>query len=230
MRLKFCAFTGPDDAVDPKDLAALSKEYSFAEWSILYLPGEQGQPRSPSTEWIRKFSDVCKGTHSCLHLCLTALPALIAGDAEVLNLMKPFRRIQMNFEYLDAGRLCDPAALAARCKSLPQWEFILQYGQKYKHFLSAFTGVPNHALLFDGSAGEGVSPGEWPAPLAGHACGYAGGINPDNVKSHLEKITKVAPADYATWIDMETGARTDNKFDLAKVRRVLDIAKDYVVS
>jgi hypothetical protein len=228
MKLKLCAFTGPDDAVDPKDLVALSKEYPFAEWSILYLPEEQGNPRCPTTDWIKKFSAASKGTHTCLHLCRSALPALIDGDAAQLELMKPFRRIQMNFEYLDAGNLVDPAALAARCKSLPQWEFILQYGKKYKHFLSAFDNVSNHAVLFDGSAGEGVAPGEWPAPLAGHACGYAGGINPDNVKSHLEKIAKVTPADYRTWIDMETGARTDNKFDLAKVRRVLDIAKAYV--
>jgi hypothetical protein len=227
MQLKFCAFTGADDAVDPKDLAALTKEYPFAEWSILYLPGELGNPRSPTVEWIRKFSEICKDSHTCLHLCTDALPRFTAGDKEVLDLMKNFKRIQFNFEYLDAGRLVDASALAKRSKESPQWEFILQYGKKYKHYLPAFNDVPNHALLFDGSAGEGISPGEWPAPMAGHKCGYAGGINPDNVAKNLEMITRAAPG-YATWIDMESGARTDNKFDLAKVRRVLEIAKAYV--
>jgi phosphoribosylanthranilate isomerase len=135
MHLKFCAFTGPDDAVNPEDLAALSKQYPFAEWSILYSPNDQGKPRSPTESWIRKFKDICADTHTCMHLCDTALPALVSGDANLLDLMKGFKRIQLNLEYMDAGRRLDPAALAARVKVLPQWEFIIQYGKKYKHFL-----------------------------------------------------------------------------------------------
>lgn len=229
MKLKFCAFTGADDKVDPADLAALSKTYPFVEWSILYLPGQEGTPRCPTVEWIRDFSEVCKDSHKCLHLCADALPRFVAGDKELLDLMQGFKRIQFNFEYLDAGKLVDPVELAKRAKDSPQWEFILQYGKGYKHYLSAFNDVPNHAVLFDGSAGEGVSPGEWPAPLAGHSCGYAGGMNPDNMKDQLEKIARAAPG-YVTWVDQESGARTDNQFDLAKVVQVLDISSAYVPS
>lgn len=230
MKLEFCAFTGADDAVDPKSLADISKKYPFVEWSILYLPGEQGKPRCPTTEWIKKFKDVCKDSHTCLHLCNTALPGFIAGDKDVLELMRGFKRIQFNFEYLDAGKLCDPVALAQRAKDSPQWEFILQYGKKYKHYLSAFDNVPNHALLFDGSAGEGIAPGEWPAPLAGHPCGYAGGLNPGNMKGHLEKIARAVPPGYVTWVDQESGVRTDNVFDLAKAVQVLEIAAPYTAA
>ena len=84
-----------------------------------------------------------------------------------------------------------------------------------------------HAVLFDGSAGEGIAPGEWPKPLAGHACGYAGGLNPDNMQKNLDAISRATPDTYSTWVDQETGARTDNKFDLTKVERVLEITAPY---
>lgn len=228
MHLKFCAFTGADDAVDPNDLVKLSKEFPFVEWSILYSPNDEGKPRSPTAAWIRKFSEVCKDQHTCLHLCDTALSGFMAGDKTVLDIMKPFKRIQLNLEYMDAGRLLDSSALAARVKESGQWEFIVQYGKKYKHFLDAFKNVPNHAVLFDGSAGEGIAPGEWPKPLNGHYCGYAGGLNPDNLQKNLEAIARAVGPDYVTWVDQETGTRTDNQFDLAKARRNCEIAAPYV--
>ena len=227
MQLKYCAFTGADDAVDPKELLALSKEFPFVEWSILYLPGELGNPRCPTVEWISKFKDVCADAHKCLHLCGAGLPGFMAKDKEVTALIQGFSRAQFNFEYLNGGSLIDPAVLARRATETPGIEFILQYGKTYAHYLPFFKHVPNHAVLFDGSAGEGINPGEWPAPIGGHACGYAGGINPDNVTYNLEKISRAAPG-YTTWIDMESGIRTDNKWDFVKVRRVLEIASDYV--
>ena len=48
--------------------------------------------------------------------------------------------------------------------------------------------------------------------------GFAGGIGPDNV---LDVIRDIGPRD-PYWIDMESGVRTDDKLDLAKVRRVLE--------
>lgn len=230
MKLELCAFTGADDAVNPADLAALSVEYPFAEWSILWEPEGQGTARTPKAEWIKRFSETCKDTHTCLHLCASALPDFVAGEAVLLDLMKSFKRIQFNFEYLDAGAKVDPAKLAARAKESPQWEFILQYGEKFAHYLTAFDGVPNHALLFDGSAGQGVNPDKWPAPLTGRKCGYAGGLNPANMEANLKAISSVVPQGYATWVDQESGARTDDVFDLAKVRKVLEIAAPYAAA
>lgn len=229
MLLKYCAFTGPDDAVDPKDLLALSSEFPFAEWSILHVPGQEGAPRMPTGDWIRNFKNICAGkTHTCLHLCAEALPGLVNGDKKVLDIMDGFPRIQLNFEYLDAGALIEPAALIARLRAMPDKEFIVQYGRKFgDKFLPAFRDVPNHAVLFDGSAGEGILPGAWPAPLEGHPCGYAGGLNPQNLEKNLKAIAAAVPKGYVTWVDQETGARTDDKFDLAKVRAQLEIAAPY---
>jgi phosphoribosylanthranilate isomerase len=111
-------------------------------------------------------------------------------------------------------------------KESPRWEFILQYGLDQKSLLPLFEDIPNHALLFDESTGRGIGPGRLSAPVAGHFCGYAGGINPGNVKRVLGEIAAVA-AGQTTWIDMESGVRTDDRFDLKKVRMVLDVAKDF---
>ena len=86
--------------------------------------------------------------------------------------------------------------------------------------------MPYHAILFDASAGRGVAPEGWPAPIPDHFCGYAGGINPGNVARHIELIKEAGAED--TWIDMESGVRTENRFDLDKVREVLKIAAAHI--
>ena len=76
-------------------------------------------------------------------------------------------------------------------------------------------------ILYDPSGGRGVPVAEWPLPAAaqfGFPLGYAGGIHPGNVLSVLKALSDREPS----WIDMETGVRTNDAFDLAKVRSVLE--------
>ena len=73
---------------------------------------------------------------------------------------------------------------------------------------------------------RGIAPDHWPPPLAGHFCGYAGGLNPDNIDRHLD-LMRDAAGDELVWIDMESGIRTNDNFDLSKCRRVLEIAAEY---
>jgi hypothetical protein len=81
------------------------------------------------------------------------------------------------------------------------------------------------AILIDPSGGRGISPvwrdvrREIDAKVATDVrLGYAGGIRPDNVEYALETIDAAPSA----WIDMESGVRTDDRFDLSKVRDVLE--------
>ncbi len=227
MHLKYCSLTGADDAVDIQDLSAVAQEYPFVEWAILLLPEHAGEPRCPSPAWIQQFKKEYAGSHTALHLCGQALLDFIAKKNEPLDIMSGFDRIQLNLAFGEMEAKYDPAKLAARVKESPQWEFILQYGNDKKNLLPLFENIPNHALLFDTSAGRGISPDAWPSPIKGHFCGYAGGITPDNVKKNLDMIAKTA-AGQPTWVDMESGIRTDDRFDLKKVRRVLEIVKDYI--
>lgn len=220
------AITGPDDAVDIADLNAMGAEFPYVEWALLCEPEAAGTARAPSFEWIDEFMREAKG-HRAVHLCTTALIDFSNAAEKFRRIVEGFDRIQLNFKYRETGNRLNLEGLVAQVKSFPDKTFIFQYGGEYVKFLPAFKTCKNMALLFDASAGSGTLPGSWPAPVEGYSCGYAGGLNPDNVAAQIQAIAKAAPG-YTTWIDMESGVRTNDVFDLTKVRRVLEAAAPYI--
>ena len=58
---------------------------------------------------------------------------------------------------------------------------------------------------------------EWQYPET-NPFGYAGGISPENVVETVKSITEICETDF--WIDMETGIRTNDKFDITKCEEV----------
>lgn len=229
MNLKFCSITGADDAVNIGQLTGLAQKYPFVEWAILLLRARAGEPRFPSLDWIEDFSAQTKGQNKAMHLCDDAFLGFIANDPEIMRIMKGFQRIQLNLKFGDVEGKYDPHELVARVKESPSWQFILQYTPEKQGLLPLFKDVPNHAVLYDASAGRGISPDSWAPPLEGHFCGYAGGLNPENVHKNLEMISSAAQGK-VTWIDMETGVRTNDRFDFSKVEQVLKTASPYVLS
>ncbi|WP_435641451.1 hypothetical protein [Micavibrio aeruginosavorus] len=227
MKLQYCSITGADDEVDVQDMNTLAAEFPFVEWAILLLPARAGQLRFPTTNWIHSFSKQNHAKNTAMHLCDGGFLGFINGERDILDLMSGFKRIQLNLKFGDVEGKYDPAQLVARVRENPQHQFIIQYTKDKAGLLPLLADVPNHAVLFDESAGRGISPDSWDAPLAGHFCGYAGGMNPDNVQNNIDMIQKVANG-HTTWIDMETGVRTDDHFDLSKVRRVLTTAAPYI--
>jgi phosphoribosylanthranilate isomerase len=83
---------------------------------------------------------------------------------------------------------------------------------------AAFPDDTSVDWLFDASSGRGIAPAAWPAH-PGRRVGYAGGIKPDNV---LDVIRAGVGAAGPYWIDMESGVRTDDRFDLTKCRQVCE--------
>jgi phosphoribosylanthranilate isomerase len=71
--------------------------------------------------------------------------------------------------------------------------------------------------LFDTSGGTGKVPASWPK-YPGRFVGYAGGINPANVRDIIDQIDASGPY----WIDMENGVRTNDRFDLDLCRQVCE--------
>ena len=94
-------------------------------------------------------------------------------------------------------------------------------------WIAAVGAGVNCSTLFDLSHGAGVLPEQWPKPLPGIRCGYAGGLSPDNIKEQLTLIS-AAVGDTPIWIDMETHVRSNNDrlFDLGKVEQVLKVLYD----
>ena len=82
----------------------------------------------------------------------------------------------------------------------------------------------NAVPLFDKSGGAGILPGDWPLALFNIACGYAGGLGPENVQRQLHNI-KQASRSQPFWIDMERRVRSadDAVLDLAACERVLEL-------
>ncbi|MCB9990445.1 MAG: hypothetical protein H6867_03565 [Rhodospirillales bacterium] len=226
MKLRYVSITGADDAIDLADLDQIAAAYPFVEFAILCMPERMGENRFPSADWIRNFSQHYTGRHKAMHLCGSAFLGFASGDAAILELMSGFHRVQLNLKFGDVAGRVDFQDLIAQVKAHPEFEFIFQYGEGLEPILPLLSGIENHAILFDESAGTGTCPAGWPAPLPGHSCGYAGGLNPENLAGQLEKISSAA-GPVTTWIDMESGVRSDDLFDLAKVRRVLDLSRSY---
>ena len=75
--------------------------------------------------------------------------------------------------------------------------------------------------LHDESGGRGSTPAYYPTADESAFVGYAGGINPDNVLSVIEKVSEVCRGAY--WIDMESGVREGgDRFDIAACRSVCE--------
>lgn len=227
MQLQYVTMTGADDATAISTLNDIAAEYPFVEFAILLLPEQMGQNRCPTMTWIDDFKNNYEGDHKAMHLCGSALLGFINDDKTIFEMMDGFKRIQLNLKFGDVDGKYDDEKLITQIKNNPAWDFIIQYTDDEKRLLPSLKGIPNHALLFDGSAGQGVSPDQWPVPLPGHTCGYAGGLNPENIEQNLEKIAAAAPG-YDTWIDMETGVRTNDKFDTDKIVKVLKASKTYI--
>lgn len=217
--------TGADDRTSPEDLLSLSKEYPFVEWGILYSNKQMGQPRYPTREWLLRFAQMPHDTEvrTSLHLCGRDARAVMEGSSP------PFQapRVQINGFSMEKARgfvatenvltyilqcrseqdILNAATLEAFREKLQERANVLPY--------QAF------ALLYDVSGGRGVRPYSWPKPPEGVQMGYAGGINPDNVTEVLHQLQ----GHPHTWIDIESGVRTDDALDIAKVQQLLERVK-----
>lgn len=82
--------------------------------------------------------------------------------------------------------------------------------------------APGHQVLFDASGGRGISPEGYRQALPGKACGYAGGIGPENVRETLITVATLGGPE-GFWIDMEGKLRgEDDEFLLDRCEAVLE--------
>jgi len=87
---------------------------------------------------------------------------------------------------------------------------------------------PVASVLLDASGGRGRTfyPADWPGlSLCNVSVGLAGGITPSTV---ADLVRGVRLGDPVTWIDMESGVRTDDRFDLSLARDVLERVRTMV--
>lgn len=229
MNITKVTMTGADDSINPEDLLSISERYPFVEWGILLSRNSQGKNRFPSKEWMDRLSEL--NTESMFfsgHICGRYAKEMLMGNniliTEVGAIWNLFQRIQINTH--GQPHKFDKDSVA-NLKMLNK-EIIFQYDGVNKPILDhAILHNVNCSTLFDMSHGNGVTPDQWPMPIEGVRCGYAGGLSPDNVKDEIQLIETMV-GDYHLWIDMETKIRSDSdkQFDLDKVVAVLDIVSN----
>jgi hypothetical protein len=200
---EFVTFTGADDATDVDGMVALSRRYPI-EWGILHSLSRYGVPRYPRN--TARFLD--RGLRLATHLCGGFSRDIMAGevyDRVPGDIFAGFARIQVNHPEPDEIRIAD----FSRCLGMP---CIAQTR-------TTFPQGSRIGWLFDASGGRGVAPVAWPRhPGGGQLVGYAGGIGPENVREVIAAIDAGGPY----WIDMESGVRADDRFDLEKCRAVCE--------
>ena len=241
MKIDRVTFTGVDDTTNIKDLEQISSENHYVEWGLLYSENQAGDGgKYPSKDTILKVlvnDFTTKKYNTSLHLCGKAARDFISKEIEnyvprmaftpeLPYLIMLSDRIQLNFS-------------ASRSK--PNLFNFLPNVKKYKkpiilqihlgntqfvRSLASYTDDEFH-YLFDASGGNGIEIKDIPLPsdygLKGKYCAYAGGLSPDNLEEKLELLNKSLPEDYVIGIDMESGVRTDGKFDIEKVKKCVEI-------
>lgn len=234
MSINKVTITGADESVHPKDLLELSAEFPFVEWGIL-VSSKEPRPRFPSAAWIDELGVLGKSHNIQLagHICGNWTRNLVvhANDAvfqEHPEYIQYFPRIQLNFSPYDGNPL-----FLNILKPFDN-EFIIQMGDIGNAEKIALLNLGRDmklklSVLFDRSGGRGIVPLKWPEPIYPFNPGYAGGLGPETLLDQLPKISEMI-GDRSGWIDMESKVRSDDdqQFDLEKVRKCLEISRDWV--
>lgn len=234
MKLKHITFTGIDASTDVQELRAIQEQYPIAEFGVLtsYHWYENGNryinPQFLCNLWGQELN-------LALHVCGSAAHDAADGywdavNSHLIQCLGLFKRVQLNV----ANRKDNPYRLA----STPDrnTEVIIQQKSvnDIKLFLRSRLELGGKvSVLLDASGGRGIDTPIEVLPTVSYngnslfKVGYAGGINPDNVADKLAFLMENGQVgDF--WIDMESGVRTDDWFDLDKVRKVLEICEPII--
>ena len=239
MRLQHITFTGIDAKTDIKALAEIQQEFPIAEFGVLtsYHWYENGN-RYLDPALVKKLRG--QGLNLALHICGSAAHDAALGKWEHIDetIFAPsapvgielFKRIQLNLaERNDNPKFCwitliigQELIVQQRAElELPLFENTLK---KWKE--GRFPHRDTISALLDSSGGRGIDTPLKVWPSSGKI-GYAGGFNPDNVEEKLTFLmSHVTQGTF--WIDMESGVRTDDWFDIDKVYKVLQICKPII--
>lgn len=214
---KFITFTGADDSTDVERIVELSRRYPI---EIGYLISATNKRNRYAHEFL--LDDVMylaeNGVNIAFHLCGRIVDDYVYGaktDIFFYPILPAVKRIQLNIKR-DIGSLY----ILNENAKLNFVDIILQHREG--NFPPQYSNI---YYLFDCSGGRGIVPETYiNHPGKGRFVGYAGGISDKNVK----KILNVLPVknDQEYWIDMETGVRTDDWFDLDKIEKVCKIVYD----
>lgn len=225
MRIKFITFTGADDNTPIQDLVNFTQTNPRVEWGLLLSLVKGGSPRYPSADWWDKFYlddshifQQCSG-----HVCGKAAVQISYGSWDMLDskYASLFPVYQINLfgfkEPVSGGDFVRGLSNTLADAIVIQADGVHDYMADFDIYKASV----DTRVLYDKSGGNGIV-GDYSTPHPTHFSGYAGGFTPDNIIEELKKLEQVV-GDREIWIDMESGVRTNNFFDLNKCKRVYDL-------
>ena len=211
--IKKVTFSGIDQWTKAKDIIKMYEKYPFAEFAYLYTESRKAGNRYPQPVMLKAFKKT--GVPMAVHICGKAAHEVMkTGDwsniySAIGQYMDIFDRIQINIP---------KTSHFSRDVKFPDGKkIIIQIHPGTEEMFDCYRKYPFVQGFQDGSGGHGIECSEWMKPETDFF-GYAGGISPEKVVAVVEKITSVCPTDF--WIDMETGIRTNDKFDIGKCEKV----------
>ena len=225
--LRVMGFCGADDSVHPEHMALISQRFPWIEWGVLFRPDLEGTPRYATWNWVERLAQLKRSEFPTMklagHLCAYRCQQILDGDANFAQQLQGlgFGRIQINATAANKVNV-DPSkfeAYATNIKScvaaVPHIEFIFQLNDETRGIWNCISAqaptqpLPtNLSILFDASCGLGVLATEYPIPLDGIPCGYAGGIGPANLGDVIIAVERAAQGQ-PVWIDMESSLRVN---------------------
>jgi hypothetical protein len=227
MRITKVTFTGIDDQVLVKDISALSKHYDFIEWGILFSKNREGQQRYPTEQKRLEFANA--GLNLSAHFCgWYSKEVLERKNYSLLNSLYGFKRVQLNYNF-EKSTGWDVRPLLEWVSDHDQLAVIFQVNganQKTIDYIDSIETPQNVHFLYDSSGGRRKVIGSVKKPYKTYT-GYSGGIDPENANSITELISNYSNPAHC-WIDMESGVRTNDQFDLDKVSKIIHIVENYI--
>lgn len=238
--LTHISITGADNNTSIEQLVEIDKIFPYAEWGILYYPEREGANRNPTKDWREQFLSNIPKEKTAIHLCGEDVFNEILSDTfdsiPLKEELARFGRIQLNINARKLKNLFTDDEIATIYQKLlaSKFHIIAQHNHISENAIQKFITANNvdyekFDILLDSSLGKGVSPDTWKVPkgLSDKAhLGFAGGLNPNNILVNYCKIKEVTKNKY--WLDLESGARTDNEFDFVKVVNILFQFKDII--
>lgn len=217
--LRQITFTGIGVETDLKVLKEIQDEYPLVEWGVLLSKNwQENGPRFFDPSQLNTLR--WQGLNLSCHLCGSAARAIVSENWEpafevTRGMFGLFQRCQVNISMEQPNDktqyMRPPIDLS---------ELIIQ--QKSAGAMNIFNAIKNRtkmSVLLDASGGRGIDTPVKPLNIPGLKVGYAGGLNPDNVGEKMEYLLENVEGEF--WIDMESGVRTDDRFDIDKCVSVL---------
>lgn len=219
------SITGADNLVPIAELKQMIQNYPSLELAVLFFPEKENQARNPGVEWRNEFFATIPKENTAIHLCgKDVFDTILSANFEnssVFQELKKTQRIQININARKDIFSHDDIQQIYTTLLKYGFTLILQYHERSKDWILPYITpkyLENVHILLDASLGKGITPNTFEVPFElknlNYPIGFAGGLNPDNIGKVYTQVKLLNLSSY--WLDLESGARTDNLFDMQK--------------